>query len=239
MKEINQKIKETIKQKYGEIAINGSSCCPSCGCGENLIGYSENELASIPSEADLGLGCGNPVALAELKMGETVLDLGAGAGIDAFLAAKQVGPQGRVIGVDMTEEMIERAEENARRGNFDNVEFRLGEIENLPVKDNSVDVILSNCVINLSTDKKKVFNESFRVLRPGGRLLVSDIVIDGELTKEVRNDLNAWAECIAGALEKEAYLKTIKQAGFKKLEVLGESRFGPEKVISLKVKAVK
>lgn len=235
----DQEIKSAIKQKYGQIAVEGSSCCPSCGCGGEEIGYSKKELSNIPAEADLGLGCGNPVALAELKNGETVLDLGAGAGIDAFLAAKQVGPSGKVIGVDMTEAMVKRAQENARRGDYKNVEFRLGEIEALPVEDNSIDVILSNCVINLSTDKQKVFAEAFRVLKSGGRLLVSDIVVEGELSLEVREDLNAWAECVAGALEKNEYLREIERAGFKRIEVLGESRFGPEKVVSLKVKAVK
>lgn len=182
---------------------------------------------AIPAEANLGLGCGNPTALAGLKPGETVLDLGSGAGIDCFLAARRVGPTGRVIGVDMTPEMIDRARANARRGGFSNVEFRLGEIENLPLADSSVDVIISNCVINLSTDKPRVFREAFRVLRPGGRLLVSDLVLTSPLPAAVSQSLDAYVACVAGALTREDYLSAITAAGFKNIEVVTEKNFPP------------
>ncbi|MDH4067872.1 MAG: arsenite methyltransferase, partial [Dehalococcoidia bacterium] len=174
---------------------------------------------------NLGLGCGNPVALASLKEGEVVLDLGSGAGFDCFLAASRVGPQGKVIGVDMTPEMLDKARENVRQGNYQNVEFRLGEIENLPVADNSVDVIISNCVINLSQDKPKVFKEAFRVLKPGGRLMVSDIVLLGDLPREILNSVEAYVGCIAGASKKIDYLEAIKAAGFTQVEVVDETVF--------------
>ena len=221
-------IKEYVKDRYARIAATGESCCPSCACSANLvhqakaIGYSEQELSSVPEGAVLGLGCGNPTALAELKEGETVLDLGPGGGLDVFLAAQKVGAQGKVIGVDMTPEMIEKARENARKGNYQNVEFRLGEIENLPVDDNSIDVIISNCVINLSPDKLAAFKEAFRVLRPNGRLLISDVVTEGELPEDVRRSFEAWAGCIAGALEKQEYLDTIRKAGFRNVMIVGE-----------------
>ena len=173
----------------------------------------------------MGLGCGNPVALASLKEGETVLDLGSGGGIDVFLAAKKVGARGRAIGVDMTEEMILRATAAASEYGFKNVEFRLGEIESLPVEDSSIDVIISNCVINLSPDKEKVFKEAHRVLKPGGRIMISDLVTYGELPDEVKRSFNAWAGCIAGALEKNQYLDTITRAGFKDIRVVSESAF--------------
>jgi arsenite methyltransferase len=176
----------------------------------------------------LGLGCGNPIALASLKKGEVVLDLGSGAGFDCFLAANQVGNTGKVIGVDMTAEMLERARQNARKGDFDNVEFRLGEIENLPVGDNQVDIIISNCVINLSPNKKRVFQEAFRVLRPGGRLMVSDIVLLKDLPEEIRNSVAAYVGCVAGATTQKDYLETIRAAGFVETKVLGEEAFSVE-----------
>jgi ubiquinone/menaquinone biosynthesis C-methylase UbiE len=176
----------------------------------------------------LGLGCGNPIALASLKEGEIVLDLGSGAGFDCFLAAKQVGSKGRVIGVDMTTEMLERARENARKGDFGNVEFRLGEIENLPVGDNQVDIIISNCVINLSPNKKRVFEEAFRVLRPGGRLMVSDIVLLKDLPEEIKSSVAAYVGCAAGASTKKDYLESIRAAGFGETKVLGEAAFSVE-----------
>jgi ubiquinone/menaquinone biosynthesis C-methylase UbiE len=182
--------------------------------------YSVQELADLPeSVTDVALGCGDPTAIAELKPGEVVLDLGSGGGIDCFLAARQVGPQGRVIGLDMTPEMIKLARQNAKKVGAANVEFRYGEMEDMPIPDESVDVIISNCVINLSPDKDKVFSEAYRVLRPGGRLAVSDIVTYGPLPEVVRSNLEAWAGCVAGALEETVYLDKMRQAGFAEVEV--------------------
>jgi len=192
------------------------------------IGYSEEDLKVAPQGANLGLGCGNPVALASLREGDTVLDLGSGAGFDCFLAANKVGKRGKVIGVDMTGEMLDRARENARKGNYDNVEFRLGEIENLPVGDNQVDVIISNCVINLSPNKRRVFREAFRVLRSGGRLMVSDLVLLKDLPVEIRNSVAAYVGCVAGAVTKNEYLEAIQAAGFEETEVLDETAFPSE-----------
>lgn len=185
-------------------------------------------MKAIPEGSNLGLGCGNPVALASLKEGEVVLDLGSGAGFDCFLAANQVGKSGKVIGVDMTTEMLDRARENARKGGYANTEFRLGEIENLPVADNHVDVIISNCVINLSPDKEKVFREAFRVLKPGGRLMVSDIVLLKDLPEEIKNSVAAYLGCLAGAITKGEYLKAIQAAGFQETCVVGETTFPAE-----------
>jgi arsenite methyltransferase len=189
------------------------------------IGYSTDDLMNIPDAANMGLGCGNPVALASLKEGETVLDLGSGGGIDVFLAAKKVGPRGRVIGVDMTEAMIERAASNMVKQSYQNVEFRLGEIEKLPVDNETIDAIISNCVINLSTDKDQVFREAYRVLKHGGRLMVSDLVTDGELPEEVKKNFDAWACCIGGALEKHQYLESIRRAGFEDIKIVSESNY--------------
>jgi len=237
-------IKKQVRKRYARAATTKTSCCvPSsspCCSGQpdldeekasRMVGYSPEELAVIPEDANLGLGCGNPTALASLKAGETVLDLGSGGGIDCFLAAKKVGPSGRVIGVDMTPEMVDRARDNARKSNTDNVEFRLGEIENLPVADGSVDVILSNCVINLSTDKPRVFREAFRVLRPGGRMMVSDLALKRPLPKAVRESVDAYVACIAGALVREDYLSAIREAGFKDITVVSEKSFPAELVL--------
>jgi len=226
-------IKKAVRQRYARIARKETSCCAPTGFGSaelartisQNIGYSDEELASVPEGANLGLGCGNPVALASLAEGEIVLDLGSGAGFDCFLAANKVGKRGKVIGVDMTPEMIDKARENARKGKYENIEFRLGEIENLPVADNHVDVIISNCVINLSPDKKRVFQEALRVLKPGGRLMVADIVLQKELPDFIRNSLAAYTGCIAGAMLKNDYLGTIKEAGFGKVKILDESVF--------------
>jgi len=228
-------IKKNVREGYAKRAKQGSSCCaPAASCcgGATMaetvsksIGYSETELASVPEGANLGLGCGNPVALASLKEGETVLDLGSGAGFDCFLAANKVGKKGKVIGVDMTPEMIDKARENARKGKYGNVEFRLGEIENLPVADNHVDVIISNCVINLSPDKPAVFREAFRVLKPGGRLMVSDLVLRKELPDFIKNSVAAYVGCISGASLKDDYLGAIKSAGFKQVKVVEETVF--------------
>jgi ubiquinone/menaquinone biosynthesis C-methylase UbiE len=179
----------------------------------------------VPDGANLGLGCGNPLALASLREGETVLDLGSGAGFDCFLAARQVGESGKVIGVDMTPEMLDKARGNARKGNYTNVEFRLGEIENLPVADNQIDIIISNCVINLSPAKERVFQEAFRVLKPGGRLMVSDIVIQKDLPEEIKNSIAAYTACVAGAVRKEKYLASIRDAGFQETDVLEETTY--------------
>ena len=189
------------------------------------IGYAEEELRSVPEGANLGLGCGNPVVLASLKKGETVLDLGSGAGLDCFLAANKVGEKGRVIGVDMTPEMVDKARENATESSYKNVEFRLGEIENLPVADNTVDVIISNCVINLSPNKGRVFKEAFRALKPGGRLMVSDIVLLKELPEVIKKSVKAYIGCLSGAIMKDKYIETIKKAGFQEVKIIEETHF--------------
>jgi SAM-dependent methyltransferase len=190
------------------------------------IGYTREEVSSVPPGAEMGLGCGNPLALASLQGGEVVLDLGAGAGFDCFLAAKRVGDGGRVIGVDMTPEMLDKARENAKRGGYRNVEFRLGEIENLPVADSSIDLVISNCVINLSVDKARVFQEAFRVLRPGGRLAISDVVLLRELPEELRDSAAAYAACVSGAMLRAKYLELIRQAGFERVDIQRETAFG-------------
>lgn len=237
-----QDIKKTVRERYaGKVKQESSCCAPEVSCcgsssiadevGKN-IGYSEEELTTVPEGANLGLGCGNPTALAALKEGETVLDLGSGAGFDCFLAANKVGKTGKVIGVDMTPEMLDKARENAQKGDYDNVEFRLGEIENIPAPDNSVDVIISNCVINLSPDKPRVFQDAFRVLKPGGRLMVSDIVLLQDLPGFVRESIDAYIGCVAGAMLKEEYLGAIEEAGFENVEVMGEVGFPAELMLS-------
>ena len=228
----DEKIKEIVKSRYAKVALQGVPCCAtkkSC-CGSSTsaedisrqVGYGENDMNSVPEGANLGLGCGNPVALASLREGDVVLDLGSGAGFDAFLSASKVGASGRVIGVDMTPEMIEKAKANAVKGGFQNVEFRLGEIETLPIADNEVDVIISNCVINLSPDKKRVFKEAFRVLKPNGRMMVSDLVLLKPLPEIVRQSPGAYVGCIAGAVMKEEYLSAIKAAGFHDVAIVSE-----------------
>ncbi len=205
-----------------EEATSVASCCSPQETASKAVGYTDNELGAIPDGANLGLGCGNPTALASLKEGEVVLDLGSGGGVDCFIAANKVGDKGKAIGVDMTPEMISRARENAEKGNYSNVEFRLGEIENLPVADNFVDVLISNCVINLSPDKSQVFREAFRVLKPGGRVMVSDIVLLKELPDDIKNSVAAYTGCIAGASLKEEYLAAIAAAGFQEVGVVSE-----------------
>lgn len=222
-------IKDVVKEKYGQAALRvksgGSSCCgaaPGSGCADPITSnlYDAMQAGLIPEEALLAsLGCGNPTALAELKSGETVLDLGSGGGIDVLLSARRVGSRGKVYGLDMTDEMLALANENKRKSGADNVEFLTGEIEHIPVPDNSVDVIISNCVINLSADKDRVLREAFRVLKPGGRFAVSDVVTRGEMLPEIRQGVLAWVGCIAGALEESEYCSKLAAAGFERIEL--------------------
>jgi len=213
-------MKETVRQRYAQIARDASGCC--CGssgcCGpaetpQALIDYGELDDL-LPPGANLGLGCGTPILFADIQPGQTVVDLGSGAGVDAFLAAQRVGPEGHVIGIDMTPEMIQLARRNAIIGGYPNVQFHLGEIENLPLEDESVDVVISNCVINLAPDKARVFAEIFRVLRPGGRVCISDTVSYGEVPASIRQDPELWSECFAGAMDIQEYLNTLRAAGF-------------------------
>ncbi len=248
----NQKLKDVIKDRYGKIARGEQTfCCPTCGpttADQSLaVGYTPEDLQLVPELAVLGVGCGNPTALADLKEGENVLDLGSGAGIDVFLAAKKVGEHGQVIGVDMTEDMIAKGRLLAEQHGFPNVEFRLGYIEQLPVDSGTVDVVISNCVINLTPDKLASFREVHRVLKPGGRILIADLVTVGDLPPEVLASAVAWADCLAGAMEKEAYLETIRRAGFSEVTVVSESTYEAPgmderlrgKIMSVKVRAFK
>ena len=234
-----EKVRKEVREGYAKIAKEGlcsgptTSCCDSPVTHEEVskkMGYTDIDLQSVPEGADLGLGCGNPVAIASLKEGETVIDLGSGAGLDCFLAAKKIGEKGKVIGVDMTPEMIDKARENARKGNYRNVEFRLGEIENLPVADNTADVIISNCVVNLSPNKKRVFDEAFRALKPGGRLMVSDVVLLKELPEATKKRAHP-ASCVRTAIMKDDYLGTIRQAGFHNLRIIQEKQHSFEDVV--------
>ncbi len=244
-----EEIREAVRESYGKIARDGGvtsliskmkSCCgpsettvetgkPGSCCGptdfsadniSTIIGYSKGEINSVPDGANMGLGCGNPVALASLKPGETVVDLGSGGGFDCFLAAKEVGENGQVIGVDMTADMVSKARKNAEEAGTGNVEFRLGEIEHLPVADNSADMIMSNCVINLSPDKSSVYQDAFRVLKPGGRLSISDIVATAQLPEEVKSDLELVSACIGGAATIKDTQKMLKQAGFEEISIM-------------------
>lgn len=237
-----EEVKKAVRTGYANVALENAPCCggsTSCCGGEDpagdisrKLGYGEEELGSVPEGANLGLGCGNPLAHAALNKGDIVLDLGSGAGFDCFLAARKVGSEGKIIGVDMTPEMIEKARLNALRGEYSNVEFRLAEIEHLPVPDDCVDVVISNCVINLSPEKEQVFREAFRVLKPGGRLMVSDIVLLKEIPEAVRQSMEAYVGCVAGAVMKEDYLAAIGSAGFQEIRVLRENAFPAELVIS-------
>lgn len=253
------KIKKIVRDGYAKALSQKSSCCSSSSCcgavsqAEDIskkVGYSDSELNAVPEGANLGFGCGNPVALASLKEGDVVLDLGSGAGFDAFLSAQCIGKTGRVIGVDMTPEMVAKAKENARKGNYTNVEFRLGEIEKLPVEDSYINVIISNCVINLSPDKETVFKEAYRVLKAGGRLMVSDLVLAKDLPKEIKNSVEAYVGCLAGAIKKEEYLRFIEQAGFQDIKIISESSYpvdamfdnleaARDAIVSIKVAAFK
>ena len=227
-----EKVRKMVREGYGKIA-KAEKC--GCGCGSGIseqIGYSRGELSSVPEGADLGLGCGNPVALASLREGETMVDLGSGAGLDCFLAVKKVGTSGKVIGVDMTPEMLDKARANCRKNNYKNVEFRLGEIENLPVADGTADVVISNCVINLSPEKQRVFNEAFRVLKAGGRLMVSDMVLLKAIPEAVKKSVLGYIGCVSGAEMKDAYVKLIEKAGFKEVKIVGETRLSAETVLT-------
>lgn len=222
-------IRKNVARTYGSIAKNGGSCCPSSGgcCTEisanpaisAKMGYSDEELATVPEGANLGLGCGNPQVIAGIKPGETVLDLGSGGGFDCFLAARQVGENGKVIGVDMTPEMISKARNNSLKAGLKNVEFRLGEIEHLPVADNSIDVIISNCVVNLSPEKSQVFAEAFRVLKAGGRIAISDVVALQPFSEKMLESSEALCSCVSGAISQENLEKVITEAGFAKVEI--------------------
>jgi arsenite methyltransferase len=241
----HDEVKTTVRERYGKIAATGGGCgcAPAC-CSpttesspkpydadaiSQALGYSAEQTQAVPEGANLGLGCGNPQAIAALKPGETVLDLGSGAGFDAFLAAKAVGPTGKVIGVDITPDMVSQARKNQSKGDYRNVEFRLGEIESLPVADNAVDVIISNCVINLSPDKPRVFREAFRVLKPGGRLAVSDIVALAALPESLRQDWELYTGCVAGASTVEEIKSWLAQAGFTRIRV--EPKAGSRELI--------
>ena len=259
MKRKAEEIKKIVRDGYSKAVTQNTSCCFTDSCCGNItqakniskiVGYSDSEMNAVPEGANLGFGCGNPVALASLKEGDVVLDLGSGAGFDAFLSAQRVGKTGRVIGIDMTPEMITKAKENAKKGKYPNVEFRLGEIEKLPVEDRSIDVIISNCVINLSPDKETVFKEAHRVLKSGGRLMVSDLVLAKDLPKKLKDSIEAYVGCLAGAIKKSEYLKLITMAGFKDVKVISESSYpvdamfdnlegAQDAVLSIKVSAVK
>ncbi|WP_058304178.1 arsenite methyltransferase [Gorillibacterium timonense] len=228
----HDQIRHNVRGRYRQIALQesqGSTCCQSPACCDqgkdaNLVseqlGYSQDDFSSVPVGANLGLGCGNPQAIAEIKLGETVLDLGSGGGFDCFLASRQVGVEGKVIGVDMTPEMISRARSNATKGHFINTEFRLGEIEQLPVADQTVDAIISNCVVNLSPDKQQVFLEAFRVLRPGGRLAIADVVVTAELPPAIRDDIDAlYSGCISGASSIQELERLLKKSGFTAISI--------------------
>jgi len=252
---MHNQIKDMVKERYGKIALTGNSdcCCMPGECGTNdspidatkIIGYDGKELESIPQESILGVGCGAPIKFANLKEGETVVDLGSGAGIDAFLSANKVSKSGKVIGIDMTDEMLEKARTNASNGNYANVEFRKGDIEkNIPVNNDAVDVVISNCVINLTTDKTSAFREVHRILKNGGRMVISDLVTD----KEVQQDqINAeqWCRCIDSALTQEHYIESITKAGFKDVTILDEriyvegEKVDGRKIKSLVIRAVK
>ncbi len=259
MKRKADEIKKIVREGYAKAVNQATSCCSSSSCCggtsqaktiSKTVGYSDAEISAVPEGANLGFGCGNPVALAFLKEGDVVLDLGSGAGFDAFLSAQSIGKTGRVIGVDMTPEMVAKARENAKKGNYANVEFRLGEIEKLPVEDNSIDVIISNCVINLSPDKETVFKEAYRVLKAGGRLMVSDLVLAKDLPQEIKDSVEAYVGCLAGAIKKEEYLRFIEQAGFQGIKIISESSYpvdamfddleaAQDAIVSIKVAAVK
>ncbi len=251
MSDMRTEVRKHYARTAGMTVSGGDPCCgPSCcggaaraskETGSDERGYSRVELSSIPAESDMGLGCGNPTALGSIRPGETVVDLGSGGGIDCFLAAKKVGPSGRVIGVDMTPEMVDRARAAARRSGVSNVEFRLGEIESLPLADSSADLMISNCVINLSTEKQRVFREAFRVLKPGGRMMISDIMLREPLPERLAANAALFAGCVAGAILQEDYARMMAEAGLCDIEVVQEKEttemFGPREAETLRAQA--
>jgi ubiquinone/menaquinone biosynthesis C-methylase UbiE len=215
-------IKKEVEKRYGQLAEESSSCCPDYSCCD--IGYSIEEIKELPSDiSEFSLGCGNPVALADIRRGETVLDIGSGGGLDVFLASKKVGPEGKVIGLDMTEQMVEKARKNARKGSYNNVEFKLGEAEDIPVKDNLIDLVMSNCVINLVPNKEKAYREIYRILKRGGRFVISDLVTEKELDESIRNNPEKLVACVGGALTEKGYIGLIKKVGFKNVKILKKS----------------
>jgi SAM-dependent methyltransferase len=225
-----QDIRKAVRDRYAKLAASRGCCSKSC-CASNsdprIREHSDEDLSSLPGEAgNVSAGCGNPLALMEVQEGQVVLDLGSGGGIDVFLASPKVGPEGRVLGIDSTPEMVWRARETAEKEGYDNVEFRLGEIEHLPVDSESVDLVISNCVINLSPDKDQVFREIYRVLKPGGRMSVSDIVILAPLPREILEDLQSWSECVSGAISEEEYIEKVRAAGMANIEVKSQRTFG-------------
>lgn len=227
---MSSEIKDMVKERYGAIAEKSTAggCCGGPQPQEAIsktIGYSEEEIGAVPEGANLGLGCGNPLGLASIEKGQTVLDLGSGAGFDSFLAANRVGDTGTVIGVDMTDSMLEKARANATKGGYENVEFRKGEIEDLPVEDASIDIITSNCVINLSPDKKSVFKEAHRVLKTGGSAFISDIVLTNPLPEVIAKSVGMYAACVSGAMQQEEYLQLMRDAGFSKVEITSEKNY--------------
>lgn len=240
----NEQIQKNVKSGYADIVKRNTKksflpkmfqCCDPKEIATDIgkkIGYSEEELKNVPEDANLGIGCGNPTALASIKKGETILDLGSGAGFDCFLASQQTGETGKVIGVDITPEMVAQAEKNAEKGNYKNVEFKIGKIENLPIESNSIDLIISNCVINLSNQKEQVFKEAFRVAKPNGRIMISDIILLKELPDYVKNSVEGHIACLAGAVRKEHYLDAIQKAGFTDIRIDKEAPFPIELMLN-------
>ena len=240
----NEQVKQNVKKGYAEIVKRSNKknllptflqCCDPKTLVVDVskkIGYSDEELQNTPQDANLGIGCGNPTALASIKKGETILDLGSGAGFDCFLASRETGDTGKVIGVDITPEMVEKAKQNAQKGNYKNVEFKVGEIENLPIENHSIDLIISNCVINLSNQKEQVFKEAYRVLKPQGRLMISDIILLKELPEFVKNSLEGYIACLAGAVKKQDYFDAITKAGFSNISIDKEAPFPIELMLT-------
>ncbi|MBK6949242.1 MAG: arsenite methyltransferase [Haliscomenobacter sp.] len=240
----NEQIQKNVKSSYADIVKRNTKksflpkifqCCDPREMASDIgkkIGYSEEELKNVPEDANLGIGCGNPTALASIKKGETILDLGSGAGFDCFLASRETGETGKVIGVDITPEMVAQAKKNAEKGNYRNVEFRIGEIENLPVESNSIDLIISNCVINLSNQKEQVFTEAFRVAKPKGRIMISDIILLNDLPDYVKNSVEGHIACLAGAVRKEDYIHAIAKAGFTEISIDKQAPFPIELMLN-------